>query len=238
MQFASALHEAAELESSFGSAERAQHFRTLAARIVDAVHRTCWDASRHLIADTPARRHFSQHANVLAVLTDAIPKAEQKRVMQTVLSDASLTQCSYYFRFYLFRAMKKTGMSDEYLAQLAPWREMLSLGLTTWAETPEPTRSDCHAWSAHPNFDLLTTVAGIEPASPGFATVVIKPHLGPLRRLTATMPHPLGEITVSYQRTDKGLAADVTLPPKISGSFDWNGRKVPIHEGKQHLVFE
>lgn len=238
LEFAAALGEAADLESSFGSAERAQHFRALAARIVDSVHRTCWDASRHLIADTPARKRFSQHANILAVLTDAIPQAERKSVMQTVLSDASLTQCSYYFRFYLFRAMKKAGLSDEYLVQLAPWREMLSLGLTTWAETPEPTRSDCHAWSAHPNFDLLATVAGIEPASPGFATVDIRPHLGPLHRLTATMPHPQGEVSVSYQRTSKGLVADVTLPPKLSGSFDWKGKKVPLHGGKQHLAFE
>src|SRR6266851_3707029 len=33
-----------------------------------------------------------------------------------------------------------------------PWREMVSLGLTTWAEQPEPTCSDSHAWSAHPNY--------------------------------------------------------------------------------------
>ena len=35
---------------------------------------------------------------------------------------------------------------------------MLQLGLTTWAEKPEPTRSDSHAWSAHPNYGLLATI--------------------------------------------------------------------------------
>ena len=37
---------------------------------------------------------------------------------------------------------------------------MLDLGLTTVPEKPEPTRSDSHAWSAHPNYGLLATVLG------------------------------------------------------------------------------
>lgn len=237
MQFAAALRDAADLESSLGSAERARHYRALAANVVAAVRQTCWDPSRKLVADTPARKHFSQHANVLAVLLDAVPAAEQPGVMKTVLSDRTLTQCSYYFRYYLFRAMKKAGLGDEYLNQLGHWREMLDLGLTTWAETPEPTRSDCHAWSAHPNFDLLATVAGIEPAAPGFQEVAIAPHLGPLEQLKATLPHPQGDIAVSYQRKGAALIADVTLPAKLSGWFYWKGKKIPLHAGQQHLVF-
>ena len=172
------------------------------------------------------------------MLTDALPAAEQGAVLKTVLSDKSLTQATYYFRFYLFRAMKKAGLGDEYLAQLGPWRNMLSLGLTTWAEMPEPGRSDCHAWSAHPNFDLLATVAGIESAAPGFREVAITPHLGSLTQLKATLPHPEGDIVVSYQRQGEKLTADVTLPAKLSGSFNWHGKKVALHGGQQHLEMQ
>ncbi len=114
---------------------------------------------------------------------------------------------------------------------------MLDLGLTTWAETPEPTRSDCHAWSAHPNFDLLATVAGIEPAAPGFGQVEIRPHLGALHELKATLPHPQGEIRVEYQRRGKSLTADVVLPENLTGWFDWQGKRVALHGGRQHLTF-
>ena len=237
LQFAAELREAADLEANFGDAERARHDRELAARIVQAVHETCWDSSRKLLADTPARKHFSQHANILAGLTDAVPPGEQRRLIQEVLRDRTLTQCSYYFRFYLFRAMKKAGLAEEYLNQLAPWHEMLALGLTTWAEKPEPTRSDCHAWSAHPNFDLLATVAGIEPAAPGFREVRIEPHLGPLHRLTVTVPHPQGEITAGYERQATKFVAVVSLPEKLSGTFYWEGKKVALHGGEQRLVF-
>jgi hypothetical protein len=235
LQFAAGLRNAADLEDAYGSKEQAARDRALASKISAAVYRSCWDPARKLLADTPARKTFSQHANILGVLEDSIPAADQREVMKTVLSDSSLIQATYYFRFYLFRAMKKVGLGDEYIAQLRPWRDMLALGLTTWAENPEPTRSDCHAWSAHPNFDLLATVAGIEPAAPGFREVAIEPHLGPLRQLKATLPHPAGDIVVSYQRKGHGLAADVTLPGKLSGWFYWSGKKTALHPGQQHI---
>jgi hypothetical protein len=83
------------------------------------------------------------------VLAGAVPATGRRALMTKVLDDASLTQATYYFKFYLFRALQKAEMGDRYLDLLAPWRAMLDLGLTTWAETPDPTRSDSHAWSAH-----------------------------------------------------------------------------------------
>ena len=77
---------------------------------------------------------------------------------------------------------------------------MLDIGLTTFAERPEPTRSDCHAWSASPNYDLLATVAGIRPAAPGFKKVRISPALGDLNEIKAQMPHPMGMISVGLNR--------------------------------------
>ena len=238
LQFALAARDAADLEEAFGSVDLAKHYRALSKQITEAVYKTCWDPARGLLADTPGRRTFSQHSSILGVLADAVPATEQQAVMRKVLSESSLTQCSYYFRFYLFRAMKKAGLGDEYLDQLGPWLNMLKLGLTTWAETPEPTRSDCHAWSAHPNFDLLATVAGIESGAPGFAEVAIEPHLGRLNHLDVTLPHPQGAIRVRYERQGaSGLVADVELPGALSGWFTWRAKKVQLHPGDQHLEF-
>jgi hypothetical protein len=237
LQFAGALRETADLEEAFGSPAQAQELRRRADSLVAAVAKACWDPERRLLADTAARKHFSLHANVLAVLQDAVPAAEQAVLLERVLKDASLAPPSYYFRFFLFRALKKAGRADDYLAQLGPWRGMLDLGLSTWAETPEPARSDCHAWSAHPNFDLLATVAGIEPAAAGFSRVEIRPHLGNLKQLKAAMPHPQGEIRVSYRRRGRALSAEVTLPAGLSGTFYWDGRQADLRPGRQRLSF-
>ncbi|MGA8026164.1 MAG: alpha-L-rhamnosidase C-terminal domain-containing protein, partial [Bryobacteraceae bacterium] len=115
---------------------------------------------------------------------------------------------------------------------------MLAQGLTTWAEVNEPdTRSDCHAWGASPNFELLRTVAGIESIAPGFARVRVAPNLGSLQRVTATMPHPNGEIRVDLKRRRDKLSADVELPPGITGEFDWSGTTHSLNPGKNHLDF-
>jgi hypothetical protein len=235
--FAIGLHDAADMEQAYGSRELAAQDRALAARIAAATYKACWDPARKLIADTPEHKTFSQQANILAVLADSIPAADQRAVVRSILTQPGLTPATYYFRFYLFRAMKKVGMADDYLAQLGPWRNMLALGLTTWAEMPEPGRSDCHAWSAHPNFDLLATVAGIESAAPGFSKVLIQPHLSRLKQLNATLPHPQGDITVAYQRVGDHLKADVTLPAHLTGSFVWKGKTTPLHPGTQQLAF-
>lgn len=236
LEFAAALQEQADLESAFGSATRAAEDRALAARITHAVYKACWDESRGLLADTPARRHFSQHATILGVLAGAIPTSEQREAMEKVLNDASLTQCSYYFRFYLFKAMNQAGLGNEIVSQLEPWRQMLGLGLTTFAEKPEPTRSDCHAWSAHPDFDLLALVAGIQPATAGFGEVSIRPHLGPLKQLSASIPVPQGEVSVHCRLTGSRLSADITLPAGIQGSFYWKGHRRALHGGAQHFA--
>ena len=62
--------------------------------------------------------------------------------MERVLSDTTLAQATYYFGFYVFEALRETGLADRYVERLAPWREMLALGLTSTPENPEPTRSD------------------------------------------------------------------------------------------------
>jgi alpha-L-rhamnosidase len=236
LQFAMALQEAADLETAFGEPSEAQRDRALAAKIDAAVFRLCWDSQRHLLADTPQKSSFSQQTNTLGVLTGAIPPALQAPAIERTLSDPSLTQASYYFRFYLFRAMRKAGLGERYLAQLGPWRQMLADGLSTFAETPGNPRSDCHAWSAHPLIDLLATVAGIEPAAPGFARVRIAPHPGDLHLLEASMPTPHGVVAAKYSVASGKLAADVTLPSGVAGDFVWNGHTVVLHPGTQHLV--
>ena len=248
LQFVAALHDAAELETKYGSPERAENYRQIMRTASAAVNRMSWDQASHLYADTPAKKTFSTQANVLAVLTDTAPQAEQGAILRRILASQektattldgqpvpAMSQMSFYFRFYLSRALEHAGVADLYLDQLGPWRQMLSLGLSTWAETPEPTRSDCHAWSASPNYDLLTLVAGIEPDAPGFKHVRIAPHLGNLQHLDAAMPHGVDEIRVHYERRTQRWTATVTLPAELTGDFVWNGQTYPLHPGRQVL---
>ena len=238
LQFVYALERAAELEDALGVPGLADHYRSLALAVRDAVRSRTWNASRGLFRDTPERDAYSQQTNVMAVLTGTVAPGDQSAVMERVLSDASLTRSTYYFSYYQLEALVKAGLGERYVDQLAPWRGMLDLGLTTVPETPEPTRSDSHAWSAHPNYGLLATVLGVRPAAPGFKRVRIAPHLGPLQRAEGRVPHPLGPIVVRLARVrGGGLRADVTLPEGLAGVLVWGGKETALRPGRQELSF-
>jgi hypothetical protein len=240
LQFAYTLRQAADLFNYFGRKNLAQHCSQLAGNLSESVYKNCFDSLKMEMANTPQKNSFSQHASIWAVLTDAIPINDQKQVMEKVLHDTSLSQATFYFRFYLTRAMVKAGMGDLYYSQLTPWRNMLKIGLTTFAENPEPTRSDCHGWSASPEYDFLATICGIMPLQPGFNSVKIEPHLGTLNHVIASMPYKISgqEIKVELQRRgETGINASISLPENCTGKFIWMGKMLLLHPGEQTINF-
>ena len=73
------------------------------------------------MADTPDRNTFSEHAHILGALYDVIPKEQQQPVLRRIVEGKeNLIPASYYFRFYLARALEHAGLSDLYLASLEP----------------------------------------------------------------------------------------------------------------------
>ena len=113
---------------------------------------------------------------------------------------------------------------------------MIDLGLTTFAEEPDPTRSDCHAWSSSPNYDFFATICGITPSKPGFSAVRIAPALGELNHVVGEMPHPNGIIKVEIQKDgSSGVLATIELPSNVPGVFSWKGKEVSLHSGIQKI---
>jgi hypothetical protein len=235
LQYAYTLQRAAELFEYFGQKEKADIYLALADSLTKSTIKLCWDEKRGLLADNPDKNSFSQHANIMAVLTDAIPMSNQKILIERIISDDQITQCTYYFKFYLFEALKKVKLGDRFIGLLKPWYDMLNVGLTTFAENPEPTRSDCHAWSASPDYELLSTVCGINSMSPGFQKIKIEPFLGGLDQIEGVMPHPNGIIRVQLKKVAGQIAGEITLPDGVTGVFSWGGKNLTLTTGKQHV---
>jgi len=237
LQYVYALQRAVELEKAFDRPGEADRLQALINSLLDAVRSKAYDADRGLFRDALEEATFSQHTNTMAILTGAVQGDDERRaIMERVLDDKSLVQAGYYFSFYIFEAMREAGLGERYIEQLAPWQNMLALGLTTTPEKPPPSRTDSHAWAAHPNYGLLATVLGIRPGAPGFASVVVSPNIGPLQKADGKMPHPLGEINVSLQRVGPdGVRARVTLPDGLEGVFEWRGETIHLKSGVQDI---
>jgi hypothetical protein len=237
LHYVYALQRAVELERTYGGEEEADRLQVLANRLLEAVRNQAYDTEKGLFRDSIEEATFSQHTNTMAILTGAVQDDDERRAtMERILDDTTLTQAGYYFSFYIFEALREAGLGERYIEQLAPWHDMLALGLTTTPEKPPPSRTDSHAWAAHPNYGLLATVLGIRPAAPGFSSVVIAPNLDPLQHAEGKMPHPLGEIEVSLKRVGPdGVRARITLPDGLQGIFEWRGKTIHLNSGVQEI---
>jgi len=233
LQYVYTLEKASELFEAYRLYDIAADYRNLADKIKNSVYQRCYDPAKGLIADSPDKKSFSQHANILAVLTNTFPESmDQSSIIDKILNNKELTQCTLYFKFYLFEALEKTGKTDYFTASLIPWKQMLDAGLSTFAETPDPTRSDCHAWSASPVYYFLSLVSGIKPGAPGFKTVRIEPNLKNINHIDAKFPHKLGTIHVKLQKDKKDhISGEIILPVQLDGVLICNGAQRHLQGG-------
>jgi hypothetical protein len=232
--YALTLDYAAEMFNYFGLEEQSNKYQQLSENLKTTTYGLCWDNNKGLLGDTPEKDVFTQHANVLGIITDAIHENEQQKVMRLVLTDTSLIQSYFFFRFWVFQALEKAGLGNEFLENIYLWERLTDYGLTTFPEFRIESRSDCHPWSSHINYFFLTTVAGIKPAKPGFEGVIIQPHPGSEKTIRATVPHHKGIIEVSLSLEKKNNhQAEIYLPEGLSGSFIWKGKTKVLRSGKQ-----
>ncbi|MEX0273756.1 MAG: alpha-rhamnosidase [Flavobacteriaceae bacterium] len=239
LQLVKTLQNATELFHDLGYPQEAAQYRELAQRIMESTVQHCYVPERGMFAETPHKKKYSQHTNIMAILTDALPKEQHPALMQQLLEDQSLIQTTIYYKYYLFEALLKAGMGNLYTGLLENWTNQLKLGLTTFAETDDEPRSECHAWSASPNHHFLKIIAGIRPATKHFDTIAIAPHFNHLKAFEAEMPHPKGTIRVSLSHTkNKGVKGSISLPPGTSGFFEWEGRTLSLKEGEQQVVID
>lgn len=234
--FAQALGWAADLHAGAGMDTHAAQMRNLRGAIEQAVQSECWDSARQAYADTPARRSFSVHVQIQAALNgldDADPARRLLlRSVPDLGGDGGFTPLGTpYWYYYLFLAMERTGLADRILDLMTPWRDMLADGMTTCTEVFGPSRSDCHAWGSSPNIFFLSSVLGIEPASPGFRSVRIAPHLGPLTGVRGSVPTPRGTIRVDIAPP----TGRVELPEGVNGIFHWKGRETALRPGRNDV---
>lgn len=213
-----ALQLASELEEWVDEPEMAarnfRHAEALAERTKSAF----WDERKSLFADDLSKKRFSEHAQCLAVLSGMLDAPTRQEIAKSLLSAKDLERTTIYFTHYLFETYRKLGLIDALFDRLQLWYDLEKHGFKTTFEMPEPSRSDCHAWGAHPLYHYYASILGIRPTAPGFKEVRIEPQLGPLTHAKGKLPHPNGFITVDFTVLDGRVTGSVELPEGVTGT--------------------
>lgn len=227
--YAYTLSLAAEIFSAYNESQLAQKYSLLSQKLKAGVKSQCWDGNRQLYADTPDKKHFSMHSNILALLCGMVPRDEQKEFIRRIVQTKDITRTTLYFDFYLGRAMNLVQAGDQYHQLLEQWKDFLDVGLTTFPEGV--SRSECHAWSSSPNYEMLATLAGIQPLTAGFNKVLVRPLLDNLQFVKSSMPHWAGELALELKKKGIQIEGKISLPPGITGRLEWSGKTMELKPG-------
>lgn len=233
------LELVAKLEVYFGEPELASRAVRLAKELSQAVEQLFWNEERGLFADDSKHLHYSEHAQVLALLCETVSPGLKCHLASEMLKVPGLMRTSIYFDHYTLEALAAAGHMEALMSRLEPWLGMEELGLST---TPEmfsvTTRSDCHAWGSHPVYHFYTNLLGIRPASMGFASVVIRPRPGALTYLHGKLPHILGFIEVKVEYSGNQWIIEADLPHGLPGTLVWADAVYPLKEGRNAFRFD
>ncbi|GHB90947.1 alpha-L-rhamnosidase C-terminal domain-containing protein [Cerasicoccus arenae] len=214
------LRCAAEIEAAVGEPIMQKRYMAFAEDLMEATLRLYWDSERNLLLDSRMSPLTSEHAQVLALLTCMLSEEHEAACLDALLNADLDARCTIYFSHYLLEVFARYGQSEAYFEHLKFWRGLPEQGFVSLPEAPEPARSDCHGWGAHPMFHTYASVAGVRPVAPGFRQIRIKPMPGPLGFFRAEMPHPLGVITVSGERVDGQMTIKVSVPEGVKYEID------------------
>jgi len=186
---------------------------------------------------------------VLAGMLDG--PAAAKELLQRVTADPDTVRpnCGWG-QFWALTAMLDNGLKREaveYIRRM--WGQLLDCGLTTCIEGLPPNLAEylsgdehrgigscCHGWTAGPCYLLPTYVLGVRPEAIGFERIAIRPFLGDLQWAEGTVPTPLGDIFIRWEKEPR-LRGQVFLPDSISGVVSFpDGRPIATVEPGWHVL--
>lgn len=128
-------------------------------------------------------------------------------------SESTQPRATFAFAHLVFEAYVALGRTDLLLARIGKdWGEMVRNGLATTIEMPEPTRSDCHGWGAHPAYHVLTGLLGFGPTGLGGERFFLRPRLPSGMSLEASAFTAQGPVHLTAQ----GSRVEIEVPSGVT----------------------
>jgi len=218
------------------------YFGQMAAKVKSAINQKLFDKQKGVFTDGEGSSHASLHANMMALAFGIVPDNRLKSVSDFVKSRGMA--CSVYGSQYLLEGLYRSG-EGQYALDLMrattnrSWWNMIRVGSTitmeAWDMKYKPNSDWNHAWGAAPANIIPRQLWGIQPKTPGFATVRIHPQMGDLQFSTVKTPTLLGPIKGEYRMVNSQITSyTIELPPKMTGDFilDDSSNRVITLNGK------
>jgi len=193
---------AIEIEEWVGDAVITDRLKKFRDTLMTAIRREFWCDKTKAFALGSTKKTFAEHTQCFAVLSGMLNDDELKGIKDNLLNNPELQRATVYFKHYLFETYYALDCTEEIVKQLDFWDGLVDRGFKTTIEAPEPSRSDCHAWGAHPIYHLYASLLGVRPNRLGDRTIVFNPKPGGIEKIKATMADGNGSMISLDLRKD------------------------------------
>jgi hypothetical protein len=166
--------------------------------------------------------HASLHSNMFPVAFGMTPPARLPKVLEYIRSRRMA--CSVYGSQFLMDALYDANDADYALSMLVKtddrgWFNMIREGSTismeAWDNKYKPNQDWNHAWGAAPANIIPRKLMGVEPLTPGFDLVRIRPQIASLTRAKSVIPTIKGQITLEIENRQGEYLMRLTLPANM-----------------------
>ena len=238
-----AIEQMAEMATAAGKEEDAKLFTARAELARAAFQEKLFDETAGIYRDGIGTDHSSIHSNFFPLAFNLIPEDKKPKVIKW-LKEQDM-KCSVYAAQYFMESLFNNGGDQKALDLITAdndrsWKHMVNSGTTitweAWGLKYKGNQDWNHAWGAAPANLLPRFVLGVQAASPGWKTALIRPCPGSLKFAKGKVPTPLGPVKVDWKNGDQfklelqlpqGMSAKIEFPATDSSkSISVNGQEV------------
>lgn len=219
LMYACGLQCGAVLNRAAGREGIAEEYLERKQAILNQIEQLCWDEKRSMYREGPSFQQFTRHAQAWAVVAGLAAGEKAKRILTAAMEEEDVLPCSFSTAYEWFRALELSGMYDRAFTDLNRWRELPERGYTTCPEEPKNERSECHAWSALPIYELMRSIAGVHSDHGDWNRIIVQPRLNDLPDLKGCASTPKGPVEFSYQQESGIWNYHVCIPAGVTGCF-------------------
>jgi len=221
-----ALQGAANMARLVGKPDEAIQYESTRTNVIAAVNKIMWNGSAYRSPEYKGAT--DDRANAMCVVAGI---ADQQKFPSIKKILATEYHASPYMEKYVLEALMLMGDPDAALARMKKrygaivadeWTTLPELWVAGAALTGQLTSTRNHAWSGGPLTILSQYFAGLAPLAPAWATYQVRPQMGALKKIRATVDSVAGKISVSLRQdkhtfslrlnSPKGTSAQVYLP--------------------------
>ncbi len=208
-----------EFARALGKKADAGFFGKRAALVRATFNDKLFDGARGIYRDGEGVDHASLHANMFPLAFGLVPDARKASVVSLVKERGMA--CSVYGSQFLLEALFDAGEAEAALKLMTSedkrsWLNMIRVGSTmtteAWDETFKQNLTWNHAWGSAPANIVARKLMGVEPLTPGFETVRIRPQPASLTSAAVKVPTIRGPVEVAWRRDGAAFELTVALP--------------------------